>query len=93
MLKTDLNLKSMEKWKRYRLPRNECICVYCDLNDIDDELHRLLKCSCLNNLRYTISPRYYFNIISMFKLIELLVRKNEYFRSFIFHRCCYIFRR
>jgi len=22
-----------------RLPRNERICVYCDLNDIDDELH------------------------------------------------------
>ena len=27
-----------------RLPRNERICVYFDLNDIDDELHLLLKC-------------------------------------------------
>ena len=27
-----------------RLPRNERICVYCDLNDIDDELHLFLTC-------------------------------------------------
>jgi len=31
-----------------RLPRNERIYVYCDLNDIDDELYLLLKCPCLN---------------------------------------------
>ena len=36
-----------------RLPRNERICVYCDLNDIDDELHILFKGPCLNNLRQT----------------------------------------
>ena len=30
-----------------RLPRNERICVDSDLNDIDDELHLLLKCPCL----------------------------------------------
>ena len=77
MLKTDLNLKSMEKWKWYRLPRNECICVYCDLNDIDDELHRLLKCSCLNDLRQTFIPIYYYNRIGMFKLIELLKSENR----------------
>jgi len=55
-----------------RLPRNDRICVYCDLNDIDDELNLLLKCPCLNNVRQTLIPRYYYNIISMFKLIELL---------------------
>ena len=54
------------------LPRKKRICVYCDLNDIDDELNLLLKCHCLNNLRLTLIPRYYYNIISMFKLIELL---------------------
>jgi len=54
-----------------RLPRNERICVYFDLNDIDDELHLLLKCPCLNNLRQTFDQRCYYNIISMFKLIEL----------------------
>ena len=30
------------------------ICVYCDLNDIDDKLNHLLKCSCLNDLRQTV---------------------------------------
>ena len=60
-----------------RLPRNERICVYCDLNDIDDELHLLLKCPCLNNLRLTFIPRYHCNRISMFKLIELLKSENR----------------
>jgi len=36
------------------LPRKKRICVYCDLNDIDDELNLLLKCSCLNDLRQTV---------------------------------------
>ena len=57
-----------------RLPRNERI---CDLNDIDDELHLLLKCPCLNNLIQTFIPRYYYNRISMFKLIELLKSENR----------------
>jgi len=30
---------------------------YCDLNDIDGELHLLLKCPCLNDLRQTFIPR------------------------------------
>jgi len=47
-----------ERYGNDRLPRNERICVYCDLNDIDDELHLLLKCPCLNNLRQTFIPRY-----------------------------------
>jgi len=47
---------------RYRNDRlrNERICVYCDLNDIDDELHLLLKCPCLNDLRQTFITRYYY---------------------------------
>ena len=35
-----------------RTPRNERICVYCNLNDIDDELHFLCKCPCFNDLRH-----------------------------------------
>ena len=70
----------IQTW-RYRndsLPRNERICVYCDVNYIDEELHLLLKCPCLNNLRQTFIPRYYYNRISMFKLIELLKSENRY---------------
>ena len=66
-----------ERYGNDRLPRNERICVYCDLNDIDDELHLLLKCPCLNNLRHTFIPRYHYNRISMFKRIELLKSENR----------------
>ena len=53
-----------------RLPRNERICVDSDLNDIDDELHLLLKFPCF-------IPRYYYNRISIFKLIDLLKSENR----------------
>ena len=39
--------------------------VYCDLNDIVDELHLLLKRHCLNDLRQTFIPTYYYNRVSM----------------------------
>jgi len=59
------------------LPRNERICVYCDLNDLTGELHLLLKCPCLNELRQKkFIPRYY-NRICLFKLIELLKSDNR----------------
>ena len=63
------------------------VCMYCDLNDIDDELQLLLKCLCLNDFRQTFNPRYYYNIISMFKLIELL--KSEH-RNVLIKLCKFI---
>ena len=59
------------------LPRNERICVYCDLNDIDDELHLLLNYHCLTNSSHISIPRYYYYRNSMFKLIELLKSENR----------------
>jgi len=60
----------------YHIFAKICIRILnCDLNDIDDELHVLLKYHCLTNLSHISIPRYYYNRISMFKLIELLVRK------------------
>ena len=40
------------------------------INDIDDELHLLLKFPCF-------IPRYYYNRISIFKLIDLLKSENR----------------
>ena len=80
-INNQFKFNAIDKQTRYgndRLPRNERICVYCDLNDMDEELHLLLKCPCLNNLRNTFIPTYYYNRISMFKLIELLKSENSY---------------
>ena len=56
---------------------NGRICDYCDLNDIDDELHLLFKCPCLNGLRQPFITRYYYNRISMFSFLELLKSENR----------------
>ena len=37
----------------------------------------IYKCPCLNNLRQTFIPLYYFNLISIFKLIELFKSENR----------------
>ena len=57
---------------------NERICAWCDLNDIDDEL------PLLNDLRKTFMPRYYYNIIRMFKLVEWLKSENRN----VLIKCC-----
>jgi len=48
------------------------------LNDIDDEL------PLLNDLRKTFMPRYYYNIIKMFKLVEWLKSENRN----VLIKCC-----
>ena len=55
-----------------RIPRNERRCIYCDMNDIDDELHFLCKCPCFDDLRRTYIKRYFYTRTNMYKLIELL---------------------
>jgi len=57
---------------------NERICAWSDLNDIDDEL------PLLNDLRKTFMPRYYYNIIRMFKLVEWLKSENRN----VLIKCC-----
>ena len=37
-----------------RIPRNERVCVYCSLNDIDDELHFICKCPIFDDVRKKI---------------------------------------
>ena len=35
-------------------PKNQRICTRCELNEIDDEIHLLLHCSAMNNVRETL---------------------------------------
>ena len=43
-----------------------------------DKIASFLKCPYLNDLRETFIPRYWYNIISMFKLIEMFKSENSY---------------
>jgi len=62
---------------RYRnIERSSRICTVCDLNDIEDELHFILKCPRYKDLRLKYLKKYYFDNPSVFKLIKLLNSKN-----------------
>ena len=63
---------------RYTVNRNvnDEICRLC-LSDIENELHILLCCQELQDLREDLIPKKYFNRPCMFKLILLLSVKNE----------------
>ena len=54
------------------VPRDERKCVYCELNDIEDEYHFVLRSPNYQILRNQYIPRYFTINPSMFKFLELL---------------------
>ena len=60
------------KFGENRLPRNERLCLYCNLNDIEDTYHFICICPCYNNLRLNYLNRYYYVRPSVYKFYELL---------------------
>ena len=51
-------------------------CIYCDMDDIEDELHFVCICTKYTMLRNTYISRYYSRNPSMHKFIELLNSNN-----------------
>lgn len=51
-------------------------CNVCDLNDIEDEFHFVLKCPYYFELRKKYIKTYYYKNPSVFKLIQLLSVQN-----------------
>ena len=56
--------------------RRNRICSLCDLNDIEDEFHFILKCPTYITLRQKYIKRYYIIRPSAFKLTQLLGTNN-----------------
>ena len=54
------------------VPRENRKCIYCDMDDIEDEFHFVCICTKYTVLRNTYIPRYYSRNPSMHKFIELL---------------------
>ena len=62
---------------RYRnIHRDQRICESCNLNDIEDEFHFILKCTLYNDFRRELIKPYYFKRPNVFKLIQLLTTEN-----------------
>ena len=62
---------------RYRNElRSNRICTLCNLNDIEDEFHFILKCPKYSELGNSYIKTYYFRRPSVIKLIQLLSVRN-----------------
>ena len=56
--------------------RSNRICTLCNLRDVEDEFHFILKCPKYQEIRNSYIKRYYFGRPSDFKLIQLLSVQN-----------------
>lgn len=63
---------SIETGRHENIERRNRFCLLCDLYDIEDEFHFVLKCPIYNDLRKKYIPTYYITKPSMFKFISLL---------------------
>ena len=62
---------------RYNIERGKRICQMCDMNDVEDEYHFILKCLFYTNLRHLYIKNYYWSKPSVFKLVQLLSVQNR----------------
>ena len=66
----------IEIGRHRNIVRNERICSPCTLNEVEDEYHFLFICPAYNELRHLYFKRYYYDKLSMLKLIQLLNCEN-----------------
>ena len=59
------------------IDRDQRKCILCNLNDIEDEFHFVLKCPYYNDVRNALIPNYYRIRPNMFKFIKLLNSSNK----------------
>ena len=62
---------------RYRIERNERLCIYWENRQIDDEYHFICECPIFNNLRGMYINPYYRIRPNVYKLCQLLSTQNN----------------
>ena len=55
-----------------RIERNLRYCTLCNSNDIEDEFHFVIICSCYMNIRKHLIKSYYYKRPNIVKFIELM---------------------
>ena len=63
---------AIETGRHQNIIRDKRKCLFCGLNDIEDEYSFILICPLYNDIRTLYIPNYYSNRPSMFKFINLL---------------------
>ena len=67
---------NIESGRFHNVTRRNRICNLCQLQDIEDEFHFILKCPIYNEYRQKFVKRYYRTRPSVFKLTQLLSTNN-----------------
>ena len=70
------HLLNIEIGRHHKVSKSERLCTCCNLHDIEDEFHFILKCPLYSDLRKQFLKKYYYLRPSVFKLIKLLSSNN-----------------
>ena len=65
-------------WNYFNKQRNERTCNLCNLQDIGDEYHYVMRCPVFDELRKLYVPKYFQNRPSVFKFIELMKTEDNH---------------
>ena len=65
-------------WSYFNKERKERICNLCNLEDIGDEYHYVLKCPIFDDLRKLYIPKYFYVKPSVYKFIELMKMEDKH---------------
>ena len=60
----------------YNLDRHERVYSMCNLNVVEDEYHFILQCEKYIDVRRRYVKKYYWQMLSCFKLVQLLSVRN-----------------
>ena len=66
-----------EKGRYHNIERGKRLCQMCDMNDVEDEYHFILKSRFYTNLRLLYIKKYYCFKPSVFNLVQLLSVLNR----------------
>ena len=66
----------LHKYRFHDVQRTELLCPLCK-EAVDDEVHFVLKCPVLNEIRAKLIPYKYYKFPCLFRLCLLLANNNE----------------
>ena len=64
------------RFSNNRTPRNERVCLLCNMNEVEDEFYFMFICPKYSILRRKYIDNYYFRSPSMYKLVELFIKQE-----------------
>ena len=80
---------AIETGRHNNIQREDRKCIFCNLNDLEDEYHFIIKCPLYNNIRTEYIPNYYLRNPSVYKFIELLKCTNVKKKTKTISSVCY----